>query len=441
MKSNKLSALAQATYNAIHYRVLGLPFVPPVQSLMDIDFYKFTMGQFIHRFYADNMVTFKLIIRDKNVRLWKYVDLNELRQSFEHVQTLAMRKTDIYYLRGMDLYDKYLFDENYLSFLRNLHLSGYRIEQAEGTIEISFTAKWSEVTYWETIALAIVSELYYRGVMKGMTLNEIERFYVIADNKLQNNLQEIKRNPGIRFADFGQRRRHSFLWQKYVIGEAKRVLGDQFIGTSNTWMAFHYDLSAIGTNAHELSMVVTALRDTPEEMRKAQYDVLKQWEEMYGQGLRIMLPDTYGSLQFYANAPEWLKEWKGQRQDSGDPIVEGEVYKNWLIKHGVDPKEKLTIFSDGLDVAEMKSIASHFSGNHLLSFGWGTLFTNDMRGVLPGNNDMRAFSMACKVTSVNGRPCVKLSDDTSKATGPKSEIARYIEIFGEQRRVTRETLV
>ncbi len=434
---DRLRAIVNDIYKNMHGRV----FIPPVQSLMDIDFYKFTMGQFIHRFYPDHEVTFKLIVRDKNVRLWKYVDLDQLRQSFEYVQSLAMRKTDIYYLRGMDLYDKYLFKDEYLEFLSKLRLSGYKLERVDGTIEITFTSRWAEVSYWETIALAIISELYYRGVMKEMSEEDVHDLYTVADNKLQMNLLEIKKHPAIRFADFGQRRRNGFLWQKYAVGEASRVLGPQFVGTSNTWMAFHYDFNPMGTNAHELPMVVTALQDSDDAMRAAQYEVLKQWEEIHGVGLRIFLPDTYGSTQFFQNAPTRLLDWKGQRQDSGDPIAEINRYKSWLKLHGVDPKERLTIPSDGLDVPEMKSITSNVAGSHLISFGWGTLFANEMRGVVPGNDDMRPFSMACKVVSVDGRPCVKLSNDISKATGPKDEIARYLRIFGGQNRTERSVVV
>jgi nicotinate phosphoribosyltransferase len=89
----------------------------------------------------------------------------------------------------------------------------------------------------------------------------------------------------------------------------------------------------------------------------------------------------------------------------------------------------------------MKVIHEHFQGEHMVSYGWGTLFTNDVEGTIPGDDNYRPFSMACKVVSVNGRPCVKLSNDTSKATGPKDEIARYLKVFGEQHRVTRKTLV
>lgn len=431
-----LKKLARQTYDAIHSK--GRDFVPPVQSLMDIDFYKFTMIQFILMFYPDVRVKFKLILRDMNIKLWQtlYQNQEALRMAFDHVATLSMRKTDIYYLRGMDLYESYMFKEDFLSFMRTLSLKG-----ADRGSEGTFEDTWPAVTMWELMALPIVSELYYRELMKDMSLEEIENLYTIADHKLQLCLLEIKNNPGVRFADFGQRRRHSFLWQKYVVGEAVRVLGPQFVGTSNAYLAFHYDLSPIGTNAHELPMVVTALADTPEAKRNAQYDVLKKWESVYGQGLRIMLPDTYGSKQFYENAPSWLTSWRGQRQDSGDPIIEGERYKSWLKEHGVDPKEKLTIYSDGLSVQSMIDIERHFRGEHLTSFGWGTLFTNNMKDVIPGNSAFRPFSMACKVISANGRPCVKLSNDVTKATGPKEAISEYLEIFGGEDRVTRQAIV
>lgn len=436
MREN-LREVVSAIYSNMHSRT----FVPPVQSLMDVDFYKFTMGQFIHRFYPDVEVTFKLILRDKNIRLWKYVNMDELRMALDHVQSLSMRKTDLYYLRGMDLYDKYMFSEDYLSFLKGLRLSGYSLEQRDGSVELSFTTRWCEVTYWETIAMAIVSELYYRGVMKSLSEEDVCSIYTVADNRLQNNLFEIKKHPEIRFADFGQRRRNSFLWQKYVVGESSRVLGSQFTGSSNTWMAFHYDLNAIGTNAHELPMVVTAIADSEVEMRLVQYKVLKEWQSMYGEGLQIILPDTYGSTQFFAHAPAWLSSWKGQRQDSGDPLFEIDQYMKWLTSHTEDPTKKITIPSDGLTVTTMKTISEYASGKQLTPFGWGTGLTNDFAGTIPGNDDMRPFSMVVKTVSANGRPCVKLSNNPNKATGPKDEVVRYLRIFGEDHMVPQEVLV
>ncbi len=221
------------------------------------------------------------------------------------------------------------------------------------------------------------------------------------------------------------------------------MMGPRFTGTSNTWMAFHHDLVPIGTNAHELPMVHTALAyDTPEAMREAQYRVLDYWQDLYGTGLRIMLPDTYGSEQFFAGAPAGLAKWRGFRQDSGDPVTRGELYINWLKSHGEDPREKLIIFSDGLDVDSMIKLEEHFRDRINVAFGWGTNFTNDFRNCAPRNdgNLFRPFSMVCKVVSAIGQPVVKLSDNITKATGPKDEVARYLEIFGS-RGITTEKVV
>ncbi|MBI2039427.1 MAG: nicotinate phosphoribosyltransferase, partial [Candidatus Niyogibacteria bacterium] len=132
---------------------------------------------------------------------------------------------------------------------------------------------------------------------------------------------------------------------------------------------------------------------------------------------------------------------------SGDPISRGEVYIAWLEKLGVDPKDKLIIFSDGLDADRMIELHNHFSGRIKTAFGWGTLLTNDFRGCYPKNPLFRPFSMVCKVVAArkNGdsewRPCVKLSDTIQKATGPREEIERYARIFGHAGRTDEKVLV
>lgn len=414
---------------------------PPVRSLMDTDFYKFTMGQLIHRHFPDVEVTFRIIIRDNDIPVWAIIDEQELRNSLDFAQGLSFPKTDLYYLRGIDLYDKYMFGEDYLSFLRTFRLPSYQMNKVEGGFSIDFTGPWASTSVWETIGLAIVSELYYRALMRKIPKHELEIVYARAMSRLYTKLETIRSRERIRFADFGQRRRHSFLWQEWVLGLCKKMMGGQFTGTSNTWMAFHHNLDAIGTNAHELPMVLTALANSEDEMRHAQYRVLELWQEMYGQGLRIFLPDTYGSAQFFKHAPTWLRDWRGQRQDSGDTIVEGCHYMNWLRKHGVDPAARVTVFSDGNDVQQMIRVDSFFGDEHPHPFGWGTLLTNDFATCHTDNKHFRPFSMVCKVVSANGRPCVKLSNNIKKATGPQDEVKRYLQIFGHEGRVEQSVVV
>jgi nicotinate phosphoribosyltransferase len=189
-------------------------------------------------------------------------------------------------------------------------------------------------------------------------------------------------------------------------------------------------------------MVLTALADTDQGKLDAQYQVLRLWEDEYKQALRIFLPDTYGTDQFLANVPQDIKleSWRGFRQDSGDPVAEGDKYLNWLGRQGASPKEKLVIFSDGLDVDEMIRLQKMFGGHTNVSDGWGTLLTNDFRGCAPGDA-LRPFSMVCKVVAANGRPVVKLSNNPEKATGPADEVAHYKRIFGTHGQVSQPVIV
>jgi nicotinate phosphoribosyltransferase len=408
---------------------------------MDVDFYKFTMGQVIWKHHKGVEVVFELIVRDKHIPLAKMIPEAKLRKALDFARTLRFRPTDLYYLRGMDLYDAYMFKEDYLGFLKGYQLPAYTLTIEDNSIKLRFRGEWAEVSPWETIALAIISQLYYAAVLENIPEHELEIVYARAKDKLFRKLETLKHYSHIRFADFSQRRRHSFLWQKYVIGLCKEVMGKQFLGTSNTWMAFHYDLPPIGTNAHEPPMVLTALADSDDAKRAAQYRFTEEWEATYGQGLRIILPDTYGTDQFFRNAPELLADWRGYRQDSGNPFAKGDEYIAWLKSKGRDPREKLFIPSDGLDLPEIVQIAEYFKDRIQVSPGWGTLLGNDFRDCLTGSIDLRPFSMVCKVVEANGRPCVKLSDNIQKATGPAAEIERYKRIFGEAGRTSQDVLV
>ena len=188
------------------------------------------------------------------------------------------------------------------------------------------------------------------------------------------------------------------------------------------------EVEAIGTNAHELPMVYSALATDDEALAQAPYRVLADWQQDYEGNLRIILPDTYGTEAFLARAPDWLAQWTGIRIDSGDPIAGGEAAIRWWQAHGQDPSTKLAIFSDGLDVETIEAIHRHFAGRLKPGFGWGTLLTNDFRGLVP-NSGLDPFSIVCKVMAANGNPAVKLSDNINKAVGQKSAIERYKRVF------------
>jgi nicotinate phosphoribosyltransferase len=205
-------------------------------------------------------------------------------------------------------------------------------------------------------------------------------------------------------------------------------LGKSFTGTSNFLIAMRREVEAIGTNAHELPMVYCALAQDDAALAQAPYDVLSDWHDEHEGNLRIILPDTYGTKGFLERAPDWLAGWTGIRIDSGDPAKGAEIAIDWWKSRGEDPTKKRIIFSDGLDVDKIIELHARFTGRANVSFGWGTLLTNDFRGLVSGDR-LAPFSLVCKAVSANGHPTVKLSDNPEKAMGPKAEIERYKRVF------------
>jgi len=176
-------------------------------------------------------------------------------------------------------------------------------------------------------------------------------------------------------------------------------------------------------------MVYAALAPDDAALARAPYDVLSDWHEEHDGNLRIILPDTFGTASFLENAPDWLATWTGMRVDSGAPEAAAEAAIRWWTERGEDPREKMLIFSDGLDVDKIIELQARFVGRVRTSFGWGTLLTNDFRG-LTENDALAPFSLVCKAVAANGHPTVKLSDNPCKAMGPQQEIARYRRVFG-----------
>ncbi|MDF3853599.1 nicotinate phosphoribosyltransferase [Paracoccus sp. P2] len=405
---------------------------PIVRSLIDDDFYKLLMCQSVFRNRPDTQVTFSLINRTSRIRLAELIDEGELREQLDHVRGLSLTRGESTWLRGNTFYGKrQMFRPDFMEFLEKLRLPAYHLEKRDGQYELVFEGRWPEVMLWEIPALAIIMELRSRAVLKDMGRFELQVLYARAMARLWEKIEELRKlGPDLRIADFGTRRRHSFLWQDWCVQAMVEGLGDErFIGTSNCLIAMRRDIEAIGTNAHELPMVYAALADSDAELRQAPYRVLADWHEEHDGMLRIILPDTYGTQGFLEHAPDWLAGWTGIRVDSGDPAVGAETAIRWWQERGEDPRDKLIIFSDGLDVDKIKDLFRRFHGRAKISFGWGTLLTNDFRGLVPGDG-LAPFSLVCKAVAAEGRPTVKLSDNPEKATGPEEEIARYKRVFG-----------
>jgi nicotinate phosphoribosyltransferase len=433
---------------------------PITRSLLDTDFYKLLMLQFIWKHFPRVHATFTLLNRTESARLGEIVGVAQLREQLESTRKLRFHKSELIWLAGNTFYGRRgIFEPAFLEWLeRDFRLSDFDLSVRDGQLALSFHGLWAETTLWEIYALSAIDELKTRASLKRLSEFELDILYARAKTKLWEKMERLRGVPRLNVSDFGTRRRHSFLWHEYVVKAMSDVLGASFTGSSNTYLAYKHDLEAIGTNAHELPMALAAMANTEEELKTAQYRLLELWQQTYQGELLILLPDTFGTTQFLRNAPDWVADWTGQRIDSKDPYLAGDEYIAWLERRGRDPRQKRLIASDALDVDQILGLHAYFGGRLLngakpqdfhragdfkdeskwepnrrirFSAGWGTFLTNDFRNCNPrGDESFNPVSLVCKLNDVEGRPAVKLSDNVEKVLGPAKEVERYRRIFG-----------
>jgi nicotinate phosphoribosyltransferase len=408
---------------------------PIIHSLLDVDFYKDTMGQAIFHRHPTVPVKFAFKNRNKNVRLAECIDAGKLRENLEHLRTLRFTRQELHFLMGTFEYGQPMFKLDYIEFLQRFRLPEFHVGVRDGQLELEFYGEWASVTRWETLSMQVVAELYGEYQQRDMTGGERESVWMEGGRRLAEKVKTFKGNSRIQFSDFGTRRRFSRRWQEHVIAwlaeqfpaESVFVDNNQFRGTSNTLLAMKYGLTPMGTNAHELPMVYSAIyreQDNGEGRLVSGLRVLEDWEAEYGLGLSIFLPDTYGSDYFFSKIvpQDMLARWKGSRHDSGSPQEYGDKRVRMYEEAGIDPRSKVIVFADSLNPPLVNELEHHFRGRIQTSFGIGTNLTNDV--------GLEALSIVVKAVEANGLPVVKLSDNSDKASGAPAEVERINRLVG-----------
>jgi len=395
---------------------------PIVRRIDENDVYKILMLYFIWSYYPNLRVQFGFKNRTRRIPIAHYVRVEEFQEQLDAYATLRFTPeiTAIYRSWGM-------FSEDFLAWLPTLRLTAPTVRREGDDLIIEVEGLWSDVTLWEIPTLCIASELYGRGFAAENGIAE-QALYDEGNRRLAEKIVLFNQYPTLRLAQFGLRRRFSGPWEDHMTGRLIAETTPGIVtGVSNMYLAAQHGVEAVGTNAHELPMALTALaRHVSEDvMRDAPYLVLQQWQQLLGQKALIMLDDAYGSERFRRGLPvQLLKSFKGFRHDSGDPFAYGEAVIAHYQVHGLDPARRLIIFSDGLTPQKTVDLLQHFTGRIGTAFGMGTNLTNDLGLVTP-------LSLVMKIMYAAGNPAVKLSNNVNKATGPDlAEIEYYKRVFG-----------
>jgi nicotinate phosphoribosyltransferase len=396
---------------------------PIIRSRLQNDFYKYSMGQFFARFYREVQVTSKFFNRTGSIRLADEICEEDLRRELDHAKGLRYTKDELAYMANIRNDGAFMFSDDYLADLEASTLPPYTLEVKDGQYGFETTGQWHQETDWEMYMLAIVSALRTDTLMRKKSKAEQDEVVEYTAKQMEHKFLTLREHPLVTFSDFSTRRtaspQHQELNVRYALEYLRR---GQFVGTSNVLLAKKLQTMATGTDAHERQGVIAALANSDAELRQAPIKALQQWWTLYGWGLSIILPDTFGSDWMFKNLPqEFALKWKGMREDSMGEYEFTEKQIRFYERRGQDPRERLLIPSNGLDLEKMIKVTYQFMNRIKISSGWGTLFANDTGLGHP--------SIIVKAVAANGRPCVKLSDNIAKAMGPNDEIERYKRVF------------
>ncbi|KAG6873243.1 hypothetical protein C0995_001262 [Termitomyces sp. Mi166 len=363
-------------------------------SILDTDLYKLTMQQAVLHHFPDVSATYRFTNRDKT-RLFSRQSAERFRTAVSQFTDLILTQQEREWLQRTCPYLK----PSYLSFLASYR---YKPEQVRitfvpvsgllGNVEIEVSGPWIETILWEVPLMATLSECFFNSVDVNWNYDNQEQYAYAKSRALLE--------AGCTFSEFGTRRRRSYHTQDLVVRALVRASRDapgtgtgRFSGTSNVAAINGYE------NTHSTSLGL--------------------WEAVYPDSLLIALTDTFTTHAFFKDFtadPERAQRWRGLRQDSGDPFAFGPRVKEMYESLGIDPRQKAIIYSDSLSVD--KAIRLQKQANEL-GFEEGT----------GGTEKSKALNIVIKLSSVNNKPCIKISDDLTKNTGDQATVEHVKRLY------------
>ncbi|MCR5127367.1 MAG: nicotinate phosphoribosyltransferase [Lachnospiraceae bacterium] len=389
---------------------------PIIESLLETDLYKFSMGQAIYHQFPDYKTTWTFKCRNTDVKFTAEM-IEEIKEQIKAYCELRFTEEELAYLDTIEW-----FKGSYIDFLRLWHPRYEDFEittDADCGLTIDTRGTWLNTSMYEIPTLAIVNEVYFRMAYDYNHL--IESFKERLDAKY-NALRDGKYYLGV-FSEFGLRRRLSaeaqeLAVQKFVTLNKDLKCATTFVGTSNVFLAKKFGVKPVGTMAHEWIMCV-GQGNHKHNPAYSNWYALDAWVKEYGVLNGTALTDAITTDCFLKDFQlTYSTLFSGVRHDSGDPIEWGEKMIAHYEKLGLDPKTKTLLFSDSLDFERADKIWRHFQGRAKVAFGIGTYLAND--------TDVEPLNIVMKTTACNGQDVAKISDVEGKGMCKNPAYVHYL---------------
>ena len=388
-----------------------------INSLLETDLYKFSMGQAIYHQFPSYKTTWTFKCRNKNVKFTPEM-VEEITNQIKAYCDLRFTEDELQYLDNIKW-----FKGSYIDFLRlwRPRFEDFEIStDAECGLSIETKGTWLNTSMYEIPTLAIVNEVYFR---MAYDYNELlDQFKRRLDEKI-GWLKTNKYYVGT-FSEFGLRRRLSAEAQELAVQKLSHLndtlhSASRFIGTSNVYLAKKFGVIPVGTMAHEWIMCV-GQGDHKHNPAYSNYYALRAWVKEYGVLNGTALTDAITTDCFLKDFDlTYSTLFSGVRHDSGDPIAWGEKMISHYESLGIDPKTKTLLFSDSLNFEIADDIFRHFNGRTKVAFGIGTYIAND--------TDVPALNIVMKTTACNGQDVAKISDTAGKGMCKNPEYVDYLQ--------------
>ena len=385
-----------------------------INSLLETDMYKFSMGQTIFHQFTSYKTTWTFKCRNKDVHFTDEM-VDEIKEQVQAFCQLRFTEEELEYLDNITW-----IKGTYVDFLR---LWQPRYEEFTITTDapcglaIDAAGTWLNTSMYEIPVLAIVNEVYFRMAYDYDVL--LKQFKRRLDEKVRLLEEDTYRLSD--FSEFGLRRRLSAEAQEMAvkaIAEVELPADSHFIGTSNVYLAKKFNLKPVGTMAHEWIMC-TGQGNHKHNPAYSNWYALDAWVKEYGILNGIALTDTITTDCFLRDFQlTYATLFSGVRHDSGDPYEWGDKMIAHYNSLGINPRTKTLLFSDSLDFERATALYDYFKDRAKVAFGIGTFISND--------TDEEALNIVMKTTKCNGMDVAKISDVAGKGMCKNPDYVDYL---------------
>ena len=385
-----------------------------INSLLETDMYKFSMGQTIFHQFTSYKTTWTFKCRNKDVHFTDEM-VEEIKEQVQAFCQLRFTEEELEYLDNITW-----IKGTYVDFLR---LWQPRYEEFTFTTDapcglaIDAAGTWLNTSMYEIPVLAIVNEVYFRMAYDYDVL--LKQFKRRLDEKVRLLEEDTYRLSD--FSEFGLRRRLSAEAQEMAvkaIAEVELPADSHFIGTSNVYLAKKFNLKPVGTMAHEWIMC-TGQGNHKHNPAYSNWYALDAWVKEYGILNGIALTDTITTDCFLRDFQlTYATLFSGVRHDSGDPYEWGDKMIAHYNSLGINPRTKTLLFSDSLDFERATALYDYFKDKAKVAFGIGTFISND--------TDEEALNIVMKTTKCNGMDVAKISDVAGKGMCKNPDYVDYL---------------